>query len=60
MEAVKSKKEVRDVRLTFRMTKREAEKLEQAAKALECKPSYLARLAIGAVTQATEEGLQTA
>ena len=55
---MKSKeKEIKDVRLTFRMTSEEAKRFEETAKRLECKQSYLARLAVGAVVQASDERL---
>lgn len=60
MKMTSKDKELYNVRLTFRMTASEAKKLEETAKRLECKPSYLARLAVGAVTQAAEEGLAAA
>ena len=50
-------KEIKDVRLTFRMTAKEAKRLEETAKRLECKQAYLARLAIEAVVQASDEQL---
>jgi hypothetical protein len=58
MKTSKKGKEIRDVRITIRMTKSEAAKLTEAAKTLDCRPSYLARLAMGVVTQATEECAQ--
>ena len=48
-------KELKDVRLTFRMTASQAQAFEETAKRLDCKPSYLARLALGAVAQAADE-----
>jgi len=48
-------KELKTERLTFRMTAEEAKRLEAAAKLLDKKPAYLARLAISAISQSALE-----
>ena len=49
MKETESKKEIKNKRYTFRMTKKEAEVLEAAAKRMNIKPSEVARMGVFAV-----------
>lgn len=53
-------KEIKSKRFTFRMTEKEAEVLDSAAKLMNCKPAHLARIAVSAVAEATKEKMAAA
>ncbi len=60
MQSAISKKEIKDQRYTFRMTAKEAEVLEAAAKKMNIKPSEVARMGVFAVGLATFTEAQAA
>ena len=51
----KTAKQKKTIRFSFRMTEEEAKRFEAAAQLLDRKPSYVARLALSAVSQAAFE-----